>query len=89
MNRCLTLPLVNKFKADTVSTVTETALDYRIFRTIADVDPILWSELTPPENLFFNKNYLLALEKSVDRNVRFRYLVINKNKRPVGVQPHA
>ena len=83
-NRCLSLPLI-KCNVETASNSSTSNFEYKICTSIAEVDPVLWTSLAPPENLFFNIDYLLALENSVDHHVKFRYLVIEKDKMPAGV----
>lgn len=84
MARCasLTLPLCQKAENLNASAA---IFSYKTYNSIAEVNPALWDALLPADNLLLSRSYLQALEASTEKEVTYRYLIIEKNNLPAGL----
>ncbi len=82
MGHCISLTLPCREKASTIA-FQESQFTYSLFTAIAEVGSA-WDNLLPAGNLMLSRRYLQSLEESTGSEVKYRYLVICRDRIPVG-----
>lgn len=84
MARCISLSIPCVEKTATTS-VQAPAFSYKIFNSVAAIDAASWDSVLPESHTLLHRSYLKALEESGGDEMGYRYLVIERNRNPVGV----
>jgi len=82
LGQCISLTLPCRGKALTIAPQ-ESVFTYSLFASIAEVGAV-WDNLLPAGNLMLSRSYLQSLYESTGSEVQYRYLVIHRDRMPVG-----
>lgn len=82
MGRCISVALPCRER--TLAVLSNPAYSFVIREAISEVDAPVWDSLLPAEHLFLSRSYLFSLGKSTGSEVRYRYLLIYRDRLPVG-----
>jgi len=69
-----------------LKTTCKTELEISVFKSVNDVETVHWNRVTDQKNIYLSLGYLDAIEKSLNSEITFRYLIFyNAAHIPVAV----